>query len=626
MKDREFDDIIRKLSDITPNEMPNWPRLRSALSLTMPIEDENNFDKDIQGTLDQLSGSSSPKWQHMSGMLDDQIDSFDHAINEKLETYSPSDSKSDWSKMQSSLDDLDVDAPFDRLIAASMLSFSPEGEPNWHSLDKELDHVAQTQSSDSLFDQRVRSAIAHLNVSQDSDWTNMKFALDSDALLGDNAAFDEHIKNYGTRNTEIGNKHWSWVKNRLDLQDARQRRIALSKALEISLFLIIMVLLPLTWQPKEEEKQKVLDTNRIYASTDENEETQGLATNYLNLSTGNNEMIQYHSHVAVNGDGQESATTIKEESSTLRSVRNTSRVEQNPQVRGTDEKPTIMASRDDGKKAYSISELSSQPIVSLIAEDEHDLSSIESLPNRNLLVTRGLTNDEFALKIAPTAHSLARNGMAIMTWRPYASAGLTMNHLEVKLSNLDLSKELIERPKWIPTTEFGVGLSNKKWDIETGVSRLRLTNLPSDTTYAEIADNEYVVTLNRDLYEHWSVPIRGRLHLPIQNRVNLFVELGLNANWITESPQVRYSDKETGQELPEGGPLRLEEIYETDKELKDFYLHANIGMGISYSLSDRLRFLAYSRMMVPFSEGSFSETGDSWDNIQVGLGAQYFLR
>lgn len=578
------------------------------------MKEELNWDQEIKKKLGAISGKESPNWNVMSGLLDECLPltgdlNFDHQVKGHLEKLEYStDSK--WTRMKEMLDQegLGYEA-FDQDIAAKILSFTPQGNSNWDKISQELDGGEPLGKQADLFDRNLRRALGTITLSGKPNWSRMNFALDADGLLGDQERFDENIR-VQIEDLQTANQsgsRWLGLQDRMDLLQDRSRRIIGSKAMEIAFILLLLFSFPYLFRvaPVAPSLESIKEdgTSEILAEVQEsNSEAVNLEIDKL---------------------------TEKEEFSSLAFSNSIeSSTNQTTQAaNGSDIKPANQDFSGSLRHAETKATEASIPFQrASVLNQEQDISISSSPTITTRLLSEILSNTEYPEMDLLASLNLADNeDRSANLWLPIVGVDQGFKHIEVRIQRFTDGEKIIYKNIYQPG--IALGLSNGMIDFETGLSRFEFQHNglgDSEFTFRDDAstNRRYKRTYDHAEFEAWVIPVQSRVHLPIENRFDLHVLLGVQATYLTKADNAYFEEYEgpLDPDIPIGGGSNADLVLE---EGSDFLLNATLGLGLNYKLSDRCMVLFEGLAFQGINRQSVGQNGDEWSSYGLNAGIRY---
>ncbi len=588
--DRDIKEGIERLQ--VASEGKDWSRMESMLNEIMPVSASALFDRDIKEKVAEAEGASQPDWSRMSQTLDNELGQSGNN--------------------------------FDNIIAAKVLQFDPEKNANWDKMSQALDRDAQPGKSMHMFDREIKRALVGLVAAVQPRWNDMSFALDADPVLGDPQAFDSRIKEEIEHTEGAGQASSSWprMEQHLLMQGQRRRQILRSKFAEMAAVLLLLLSFPglFTLFNQGEQEQTIRSVEK--AAPDKHNATQ----KSISALAGTNELTELNEPAGqandVEGTPQTSHQKAEEKTRALPGSNRASfagandggALEPVPAVDGNAQEMTV-------------------PVIDKRADEDQvsDQSRAEAEDFQSLafVVNTDLDADKQTILFPPfQSVESKRRGTHRTAPLLYLSAQAQFRHYEILIPGLSGSNRLIYKNQVQPG--MAIGLTSGVWDLELGVFPFQLEHngLPGQQTFVDYPEDE--ATFRREYkssrLEGLVVPLRGRYHMPVTDRFYLHALAGLNGTFLSESEQVfpeefhewSNNDNTGGNNLPD----RVDRFNDSN-----FFLDAELGLGVNYRLNPRWRVFAEGSTYIPLGGiRAIGENADEYSQHGLSIGFQFLLK
>ncbi|HKK88170.1 MAG TPA: hypothetical protein VJ917_04920 [Saprospiraceae bacterium] len=573
-----------------PHAGEDWSKMESMLDDFMPPVVVSEFDQNIKDKITQVKGATQPDWSRMSQALDNELGFENHS--------------------------------FDDLIAARVLQFNPGKNANWDKMSRALDQDVQPGKSVHLFDRQIKRALAGLVATAQPRWKDMSFALDADPVLGDPQAFDARVKEEVEHTNGPGTAANSWprMEQQLQMQELRRRRILRSKFAELAAVLLLLLSFPglFTLLNQGSEEQVVSSTpetvlekeNGTNPSFSESVETKELSE----------EVISSVDNQAVAPARQDSKEELGGSAASISSTISTGGIDQ---ISGTTAGAQVMGESSEMAAPYITNDAESEE------QGDQEITKAKAFEPLAFMMHTGLDTEQTPATLsAYRAVNSDKQRNLRMAPIVYVSAQAQFRHNEVLVSGFNGDNKLIYHNQIQPG--LAVGLTTGIWDLELGALPFQIEHegLPGQHTFVDYPNEE--ATYRREYLSSdvrgWIVPLRGRFHMPVSDRLSMHALAGLSGTFLTESEQVFQEQfHDWIEEEPQGGDNRPDRVVRiTDN---NFFLDAELGLGLNYQLNPRWRVFAEGSTFIPL-EGTrtIGENADEYSQYGLSFGVQFLLK
>ena len=588
-----------------------------------------NFDRDIRDKMEGLEPFHSNKnWSKMESLLNEEMpladySSFDQDIKEKL-THLEATSNPDWSRMNQALDEEMGEAGdnFDHVLAAKVLQFNPEKNANWDKMAQALDNEVAPGKYVHLFDRQIKRALAALVAAGQPRWNDMSFALDADPVLGDPQAFDTRVKEEmeNTDGPGAASESWPRMEQQLQTQEMRRKRIIRSKFAELAAVLLLLISFPgLFTLMNQSDAEKAISG---IGQTGANEE--GFVNQNRDQRKASENVAKSIASLATEQAGRTLEDKAAEEISSTSSV--------SSPMNGIMSDGEVSA--DEG--LVTVEEVSKAPVFPALEKDKEkqeiagqeqfSVKTFESLafiPNKKVF-------GQDDLKKLPDFLAFTNEEKDNIRVLPlfYVAAQAQFRHHEIFVPGFSGDNKLYYHNQIQPG--LAIGLTNGLWDLEIGASPFHIQHegLSGQHTFVDYPEEEatYKRSYLNSQVSGWIVPLRGRYHMPINGKLSLHALAGFSGTFLTESEQLFQEEfHDWIDEEPQGGDPRPDRVVKLSDS--DFFLDAELGLGMNYRLNQRWRVFAEGSTFIPL-EGTrnIGENADEYAQYGLNFGVQFILK
>lgn len=587
-----------------------------------------NFDRDIRDKMEGMEPFPSKKnWSRMESLLDEAMplsdySSFDQDVKEKL-THLEASSNADWSRMSQALDEAMGEAGdnFDHVLAAKVLQFNPEKNANWDKMAQALDKEVEPGKFVHLFDRQIKRALAALVAAGQPRWNDMSFALDADPILGDPQAFDTRVKEEieNTDGTGAAAESWPRMEQQLQTQEMRRKRIIRSKLAELAAVLLLLLSFPglFTLMNQSDAEKSISGIGQ----TDANEEK--FVDQNLDQRIVSENVAQSIGSVATRQTERTLEDKAGEESSSTSSVSS----RQNAVMSKGEDFAEGLANEEDGSEASVFPTLGEDKEEQEIAgQKQIGIETIESLA---FIVNNKVFGQDDREKL-PDFLAFTNEQKENFHVLPslYVAAQAQFRHHEIFVPGFSGDNKLYYHNQIQPG--LAIGLTNGLWDLEIGASPFHIQHegLSGQHTFVDYPEEEatYKRSYLNSQVSGWIVPLRGRYHMPINGKLSLHALAGFSGTFLTESEQLFQEEfHDWIDEEPQGGDPRPDRVVKLSDS--NFFLDAELGLGMNYRLNQRWRVFAEGSTFIPL-EGTrnIGENADEYAQYGLNFGVQFILK
>lgn len=565
----------------------DWSKMEAMLDDFMPLVDVSEFDQHIKDRVSQVEGETQPDWSRMGHALDTELGVGDHN--------------------------------FDHLIATKVLQFNPGKNANWDKMSQALDKDVQPGKSMHLFDRQIKRAMAGLVATAQPSWKDFSFALDADPVLGDAQAFDARVKEEveHTSGPGMASDTWPRMEQQLQTQELRRRRILRSKFAELAAVLLLLLSFPgLFTLMHQGGEQHVLSSTQETVLDKENVSNQSISetveTNALSeeiISSNGKQVIPVSRDTKKESGG--SASVIGSTISTG-GVDQTAESIAGSQNMASEMGTPVIENDTEVQRGFDQEITGARAIESLSFIMKTGLDTEQATPTLSAYQAVN-TDKQRKLRNAPIL---------------YVSVQAQFRHNEIFVPGFNGDNKLIYNNQIQPS--MAIGLTTGIWDLEIGALPFQIEHegLPGQHTFVDYPDEE--ATYRREYLgsdvSAWIVPLRGRYHMPVNDRLSMHALAGLNGTFLTASEQVFQEQfHDWIDEEPQGGGNRPDRVVRiTDN---NFFLDAELGLGMNYQLNPRWRVFAEGSTFIPL-EGTrtIGKNADEYSQYGLSFGVQFLLK